>query len=70
MVVHCNHIHGRPIKLDAFKEIRTDWYNVLMDIKNVVGMDKEYEKVCKIYAKFEVGRIEELTETLFNTNRH
>lgn len=70
MVVHCNHYTWTPNKLlDAFKEIRPDWYDVLMEIKKVIGTDKEYEQVCKIYSKFDVGRIEELTETLFNTNR-
>ncbi|HQF36885.1 MAG TPA: sugar phosphate nucleotidyltransferase [Candidatus Dojkabacteria bacterium] len=70
MIVHCNHYTWTPNKLlNAFKEIRSDWYDILMEIKKVIGTNDEYEKVCKIYSKFEVGRIEELTETLFNTNR-
>lgn len=68
--LHTNHYTWNPEGLmNAYKEVRPDWHAILMEIKEVLGTPDEYEKVKKIYAKFEPGRIELLTRQLFNTQR-
>lgn len=67
---HCNHYTWTADKLmDAFKELKPEWFDVLMEIKKVLGQEDEYEQVKEIYAKFEPGRIEELTKHLFDSQR-
>lgn len=64
---HCNHYTAYPdFMLEQFKIYRPDWYKVMMKIKRVIGSSNEYEQVAKIYAEFEPGRIEYVTEQVFN----
>jgi len=69
-IIHCNHYTWKPQELlAAFKQFKPDWYDTLVEIESVLGTQNEYEKVKQIYDKFEAGRIELVTEHLFNSNK-
>ena len=65
--LHCNHSTWTPRAfLSACKEIRPDWYEVAMKIKEVLGDSNETEKIKQIYSEFEPGNVELLTRTLYD----
>ena len=62
---HSNHNTWTPEKLlEAYKEIRPDWYSILMEIKECFGQPSEKEKIAALYQKFEPGRVELVTRVL------
>lgn len=67
---HCNHYTWYSDELiDAFKEYRPDWYEILMEMKKVIGTKDEIEKINELYSKFEAGRIELVTEKVINDGK-
>src|SRR5260221_188641 len=67
---HCNHYTWYPeLLMNSFKKYRPDWHTILMKIKEVIGTENEYEKVKELYAEFEPGRMESISEQLFNDGK-
>jgi len=62
---HCNHYTWTPqLMIDSIKEIRPDWFNILMELKNEIGKDDNRKRIAQLYARFEPGRVEEVTGVL------
>ncbi len=69
-ITHCNHSTWTYDGLmNAIKEIKPDWHEVLMEIKKVIGDDDEEAKIAEIYERFQEGRLEVLTKELYNSGR-
>lgn len=65
-VIHVNINTWTPkLMLGAYKELRPDWYEKLMEIKEVLGTKNEEEKVEEIFNTMEVGSTEEVTKHVF-----
>lgn len=63
VVAHSNHLCWYPdLILDAYKQYRPDWYEALMQIKEVLDKPGENEAVERIYATMEKGPTEEVTK--------
>lgn len=66
VLIHCNHACWYPdLMLDAYRKYRPDWYEKLMEIKQVIGTTNEEEKIEKIYAQMEEGATELVTTNIF-----
>lgn len=62
VVAHCNHSCWYPgLMLDAYQKYRPDWYEALMQIKEVLDKPGENEAVERIYATMEAGPTEDVT---------
>lgn len=62
VVSHCNHSCWYPeLMLEAYKAHRPDWYDALMEIKDVLDKPGEDEAIEAIYATMEKGATEEVT---------
>jgi mannose-1-phosphate guanylyltransferase len=62
VVAHCNHSCWYPeLMLEAYKQYRPDWYEALMQIKEVLDKPGENEAVERIYATMEKGPTEDVT---------
>ncbi len=62
VVKHCNHMCWYPeLALEAYKKYRPDWYDKLMEIKEVIDQPGENEAVERIFADMEKGSTEEVT---------
>jgi len=65
-VIHVNINTWTPrLMLDAYKDIRPDWYKKLMEIKEVIGQENEADKIAEIFNNMEVGSTEEVTKHVF-----
>lgn len=63
IVTHCNHSCWYPeLMLEAYKKYRPDWYNALMQIKDVLDKPGEDAAIEEIYATMEKGATEEVTK--------
>lgn len=61
VVAHCNHYCWYPeMMLEAYKKYRPDWYEALMQIKEVMDKPGENEAVERIYATMEKGPTEDV----------
>jgi len=70
VVSHCNHSCWYPgLMLDAYKQFRPDWYEALMQIKEVLDKPGEDEAIEKIYATMEKGATEEVTKHVMKEGR-
>lgn len=62
VVAHCNHTCWYPgLMLEAYKKYRPDWYEALMQIKEVIDKPGENEAIERIYATMEKGATEDVT---------
>lgn len=67
VVTHCNHTCWYPeLMLEAYKQYRPDWYEKLMEIKEVLGKPGENEAIERIYAEMEKGPTEDVTIHVMN----
>jgi len=65
-VVHVNINTWTPkLMLEAYKEIRPDWYEKLMEIKEILGTENEADKIAEIFNTMDVGSTEEVTKHVF-----
>jgi mannose-1-phosphate guanylyltransferase len=62
VVTHCNHTCWYPdLMLEAYKKYRPDWYEALMQIREVLDKPGDGEAIERIYAGMEKGATEEVT---------
>lgn len=67
VVVHCNHTCWYPDQmLEAYKQYRPDWYEALMQIRDVMDKPGENEAIERIYATMEKGPTEDVTTHVMN----
>jgi mannose-1-phosphate guanylyltransferase len=67
VVIHSNHSCWYPeLMLEAYKKYRPDWYDALMQIKDVLDKPGENEAIERIYATMEKGPTEEVTKHVMN----
>ena len=70
VVAHCNHTCWYPEQmLDAYKQYRPDWYDKLMEIKEVLDKPGENAAIEKIYETMEKGPTEEVTTNVMNSGK-
>ncbi len=70
VVVHCNHTCWYPeLMLEAYKQYRPDWYEALMQIKEVMDKPGENEAIERIYATMDKGPTEEVTNNVMNNGK-
>lgn len=70
VVTHCNHMCWYPEKiLEAYKTYRPDWYEKLMEIKEVIGQPGEDEAIERIYNQMEKGPTEDVTTHVMNSGK-
>lgn len=63
VVSHCNHSCWYPdLMLEAYKQYRPDWYEALMQMKEVFDKPGENAAIEEIYAGMEKGATEEVTK--------
>lgn len=68
VVAHCNHTCWYPeLMLEAYKQYRPDWYDALMQIKEVIGQPGENEAIERIYTTMEKGPTEDVTTHVMNS---
>jgi mannose-1-phosphate guanylyltransferase len=68
VVTHCNHTCWYPeLMLEAYKQYRPDWYEKLMEIKEILGKPGENEALERIYAEMEKGPTEDVTTHVMNS---
>lgn len=68
VVTHCNHMCWYPeLILEAYKKYRPDWYEKLMEIREVIDRPGEHEAIERIYAEMEKGPTEEVTNNIMNS---
>lgn len=68
VVTHCNHMCWYPeLILEAYKQYRPDWYDKLMEIKEVIDKPGEHEAIERIYAEMEKGPTEEVTNHIMDS---
>lgn len=68
VVTHWNHLCWYPNKLiEAYKEHRPDWYEALMQIKEVIDKPGEREAIQKIYETMEKGPTEDVTRYIMDS---
>jgi mannose-1-phosphate guanylyltransferase len=68
VVAHWNHTCWYPdLMLDAYKKYRPDWYEKLMEIKEVIGKPGEDEAIKAIYETMEKGATEEVTRNVMDS---
>lgn len=68
VVAHSNHSCWYPeMMLEAYKQYRPDWYEALMQIRDVLDKPGENEAIEKIYATMEKGPTEEVTKHVMNS---
>jgi len=67
VVAHCNHTCWYPgLMLEAYKKYRPDWYDILMEIKEVIDQPGENEAIERLYATMEAGATEEVTRKVMS----
>lgn len=70
VVTHCNHACWYPEKmLEAYKQYRPDWYEKLMQIREVIDQPGESETIERIYSEMEKGPTEEVTTHVMNSGK-
>lgn len=70
VVAHCNHTCWYPeLMLEAYKQYRPDWYEVLMQIKDVMDKPGEQEAIEQLYAHMEKGPTEDVTTHVMNSGK-
>lgn len=70
VVAHCNHMCWYPdLILEAYKEHRPDWYEVLMKIRDCMDKPGENEAIEKLYGEMEKGATEEVTTHVMNSGQ-
>lgn len=68
VVAHCNHTCWYPeLMLEAYKQYRPDWYEILMKIKDVMDKPGENEAIENLYAEMEKGPTEDVTTHVMNS---
>lgn len=68
VVTHSNHMCWYPdLILKAYKEHRPDWYEKLMEIKEILDKPGENEALERIYAEMEKGPTEDVTTHVMNS---
>lgn len=68
VVTHCNHMCWYPeLILEAYKKYRPDWYEKLMQIREVIDKPGENDAIERIYAEMEKGPTEEVTNNIMNS---
>lgn len=66
VTTHTNHSCWYPdLMLEAYKQYRPDWYEKLMEIKQVMGSENEREKIAAIYETMEAAATEEVLQHIF-----
>lgn len=67
VVAHCNHSCWYPgMMLEAYKKYRPDWYDALMQIKEVIDQPGENEAIERLYATMEAGPTEDITRRVMD----
>ena len=70
VVAHWNHACWYPnLMLDAYRDHRPDWYEALMQIKEVLDKPGENEAIEEIYATMAKGPTEELTRFVLESGQ-
>jgi mannose-1-phosphate guanylyltransferase len=70
VVAHCNHTCWYPdLMLEAYKQHRPDWYEVLMKIRDVMDKPGENEAIERLYAEMEKGPTEDVTAKVMNSGQ-
>jgi mannose-1-phosphate guanylyltransferase len=70
VVAHCNHTCWYPgLMLEAYKQHRPDWYDILMQIREAMDKPGENEAIEKLYAQMEKGPTEEVTTHVMNSGK-
>ncbi len=68
VVSHWNHTCWYPdLMLEAYAKYRPDWYEKLMQIKDVIGKPGEDEAIKAIYETMEKGATEEVTRNVMDS---
>ncbi len=68
VVTHWNHLCWYPSKLiEAYREFRPDWYDKLMQIRDVIDQPGEQEAIRSIYETMEKGPTEDVTRHLMDS---
>lgn len=66
LVIHCNHYAWTPQRFfDSLKKHRPDWYEVSMEIYDLVEAKKPYDKIRDAFAKYEPGKVEHFTKKVY-----
>jgi mannose-1-phosphate guanylyltransferase len=70
VVAHCNHMCWYPEQiLDAYKQYRPDWYEVLMKIRDAMDKPGETDAIERLYSQMEKGPTEEVTNHVMNSGK-
>ncbi len=70
VVAHCNHTCWYPdLMLEAYKQYRPDWYELLMKIKDAMDKPGENEAIDRLYAEMEKGPTEDVTTHVMNSGK-
>ena len=70
VVAHCNHMCWYPDQiLEAYRQYRPDWYEVLMRIRDAMDKPGETEAINQFYAEMEAGPTEEVTRHVMNSGQ-
>ncbi len=68
VVLQWNHLCWYPGKvIEAYKQYRPDWYEKLMEIKDVIDRPGEREAIKKIYETMEKGPTEDVTRNIMDS---
>ena len=68
VVTHWNHLCWYPSKIiEAYRQYRPDWYDKLMQIKEVMDKPGEQDAIRSIYESMEKGPTEDVTRHLMDT---
>lgn len=68
VVTHWNHLCWYPSKIiEAYQQYRPDWYEKLMQIKDVIDKPGEQEALRQIYETMEKGPTEDVTRHLMDS---
>lgn len=70
VVAHCNHTCWYPeLMLEAYRQYRPDWYDILMQIKDCMDKPGENDAIERLYAQMEKGPTEEVTTHVMNSGQ-
>ena len=67
LVIHCNHWTWTPRGFfESLKKHRPDWYDVTMEIYELIKSDADYDEIRKTYSKYEPGKVELFTQKVYD----
>ncbi len=66
LAVHCNHYTWTPRKFfESLKIHMPNWYDVSMEIAELIGTESFEEEVKEKYSKYEPGKVEFFTQKIY-----